>query len=285
MDYARWRPPLIDRRALQAMLLLMIVPRIGIAGWAIPREQRRFMTDEGSHLERYARRFAAVEINSSFYRPHRRTTYERWSDCVPNDFRFSVKVPKIITHELRLRRCRAPLSRFLDEVGGLREKLSVLLVQLPPSLEFAHRSFKNFFAQIRSGTRAHVVCEPRHASWFDPKVGSALERWHISRVAADPSPAVTGEKPGGNRDLIYFRLHGSPRMYYSKYDLARLSELSAQMKEHLAAERSVWCIFDNTAEFAAWDNALDLKSLNSAAKYFRDVRRPDPSPPSRDARS
>ena len=94
----------------------------------------------GSHLERYARRLNAVEINSSFYRPHRRTTYQRWAQCVPDDFRFAVKMPKAITHEAGLADCGALLDRFVDEVTGLGEKLAVLLVQLPPKSAFRSAS-------------------------------------------------------------------------------------------------------------------------------------------------
>jgi len=86
----------------------------------------------GSHLERYARRLNAAEINSSFHRPHRRKTYERWARCTPANFRFSVKVPKTMTHEARLASCGALLDRFVAEVTGLGDKLGALLVQLPP---------------------------------------------------------------------------------------------------------------------------------------------------------
>lgn len=237
---------------------------IGIAGWSIPPKHRN-SADAASHLEGYARRFRAVEINSSFHRPHRRATYERWARSVPNEFRFSVKVPKLLTHELRLQRCRAPAARFLDEVQGLEEKLSTLLVQLPPSLEFERRPARNFFALLRAGTAAHIVCEPRHPSWFEPRVGEALERWQVSRAAADPSPAAAASTPGGDLAVVYYRLHGSPRMYYSAYDSRSLHLLCANMREHAAAGRCVWCIFDNTAAYAAWDNAVDLQRLHRDA--------------------
>ncbi|MDQ3815662.1 MAG: DUF72 domain-containing protein, partial [Armatimonadota bacterium] len=75
---------------------------IGCAGWSIPSPHAPEFPAAGSHLERYAARFPAVEINSSFYRPHRPQTYERWAAAVPTHFQFAVKVPKIITHERRL---------------------------------------------------------------------------------------------------------------------------------------------------------------------------------------
>src|SRR5688572_19432683 len=110
--------------------------RIGCAGWSIPREHAAEFPVEGTHLQRYAQRFPAVEINSSFYRPHRPETYARWAASTPDGFRFAVKVPREITHTRRLREVDEPLERFLAEAGALGEKLGPLLVQLPPSLQF-----------------------------------------------------------------------------------------------------------------------------------------------------
>src|SRR6201990_2091516 len=98
---------------------------IGTAGWSIPASYAADFPDKGTHLERYAARMNAVEINSSFYRPHQRKTYERWAAGVPEDFRFSVKLPRSITQEKRLRNYDAPLSRFLEESAGLGGKLGV----------------------------------------------------------------------------------------------------------------------------------------------------------------
>jgi uncharacterized protein YecE (DUF72 family) len=110
--------------------------RIGTAAWSIPKEHAAPFPVAGSHLERYGAVFNAVEINTSFYRSHRTVTYERWAASVPDGFRFTVKVPKAITHERRLEDVSDLLDRFLSEVGGLGPKLGPLLVQMPPSLSF-----------------------------------------------------------------------------------------------------------------------------------------------------
>src|SRR6195952_3089796 len=107
-------------------------PRIGTAGWSVASRYLSQVPTGGSHLERYARHLNAVEINSSFHRPHRTATYQRWAQSTPHDFRFSVKLPKAITHEAGLADCGALLDRFVEEVTGLGDKLSVLLVQLRP---------------------------------------------------------------------------------------------------------------------------------------------------------
>src|SRR6476646_4976005 len=108
---------------------------LGTAGWTIPRQNASAFPEEGSSLERYAARLPVVEINSSFHRPHRVSTWQRWRDSVPATSRFSVKVPKSITHAANLKDCSVLLDAFLGEAGVLGNKLAVLLVQLPPKLE------------------------------------------------------------------------------------------------------------------------------------------------------
>src|SRR5215217_2835510 len=140
--------PNTDHLAPRALCSATI--RTGTAAWSIPREHAAPFPVTGSHLERYGAVFNAVEINSSFYRPHRTATYERWAASVPEDFRFAVKVPKAITHERRLTDVDDLLDRFLSEAGGLGTKLGPLLVQLPPSLSFKPGVADRFLNQIRS---------------------------------------------------------------------------------------------------------------------------------------
>jgi uncharacterized protein YecE (DUF72 family) len=110
--------------------------KIGTAGWSIPRQYADRFPTEGTSLERYSAHFPVAEINSSFHRPHRRATWERWRDSVPDGFRFSAKLPKEITHRRKLIDCGGALDAFADQVAGLGEKLAIVLVQLPPKLSF-----------------------------------------------------------------------------------------------------------------------------------------------------
>ena len=216
-------------------------------------------------LERYATRFDATEINSSFYRPHQRKTYARWADSVPPDFRFSVKLPKSISHELRLQRCAGPLDRFLGETDGLGSKLAGILVQLPPSMAFEARVAATFFAMLRRRTDVAIACEPRHPSWFGPGAVSLFERHAINRVAADPALCADAARPGAYGSWRYWRWHGSPRIYYSDYPEAALSELATQARRDARSEATPWIIFDNTAHGHATANAARLQQLLSAS--------------------
>ena len=213
----------------------------------------------GSNLERYARRFNAVEINTSFHRPHRRETYERWAASVPADFAFAVKLPRAITHDLRLAGAKGPLDEFVAQTGGLGAKLAVVLVQLPPSFPFDRRIARTFFTALRARFGGNVAFEPRHASWFAPEVDRLLIKHRVARVAADPAPIPLAAAPGGWRELTYFRLHGSPRRYFSEYEPERIAQYAAQLRQADSAER--WCIFDNTAHAFATPNALALMHM------------------------
>jgi uncharacterized protein YecE (DUF72 family) len=232
------------------------VVAVGTAGWSIPKQEAERFRSEGSHLERYAKRFNAVEINSSFYRPHRPSTYERWAASVPEGFRFAVKVPKSITHERRLKGSGDLLDRFLSEAQGLGSKLGPLLIQLPPSLTFQPEVGGTFLQEFRGRFAGLLVIEPRHASWFAPEVASLLVELKIGRVAADPEPVPGAGEPGGWNGLVYCRLHGSPRMYYSAYAMDQLDSLAQKLVGRANDGIPVWCIFDNTAAFAATGDAL-----------------------------
>ena len=233
--------------------------RLGIAGWSIPSEHRHAFWPGGSVLERYASRFNCVEVNSSFYRPHQRKTYERWAATVPSGFRFSVKIPRTITHGQALRGVAAPLDRFIEECSGLGGKLGVVLIQLPGNLEFDARVVSTFFSMLRRRLpeAVHIVCEPRHPSWFTAGASGILERQGINRVGADPSPVLTDVSPSNFGSCRYWRLHGSPRIYYSRYDSETLARFAAQVRS-LARRMPAWMIFDNTAHGHAIPNALEF---------------------------
>ncbi|NHN85072.1 DUF72 domain-containing protein [Acetobacter musti] len=230
--------------------------RVGTAGWSIATPLAASFPDEGTHLVRYGRRLPCAEIDSSFWRPHRRTTYERWAASVPPDFRFSVKMPRVVTHQKRLTETGDDVSRFLDESAGLGDRLGVLLVQLPPGGRFSPEIAASFFDDLRRRFDGMIACEPRHKGWFTPEAEQLLTDRRIARVAADPAPAPGAGEPGGWRGLTYRRLHGSPEMYISDYSPERLAAFATQLREDPADE--IWCILDNTARGCALPNALTL---------------------------
>lgn len=248
---------------------------VGTAGWSLPRTCQVRFAEGGTHLARYARVLRGVEINSSFYRPHTATTYRHWAQQTPAPFRFAVKLPREITHDLRLRATRRPLQVFLENVAGLGRRLGPLVVQLPPSLAFEPRGARTFLTLLRDQFAGMVVCEPRHPSWFGDRADALLDLHRVARVAADPAVVEAAGMPGGWTGLAYFRLHGSPRMYWSDYELQRLEQWQRQLQS-LPRGTQAWCIFDNTASGAAMKNALQLMDLLASS--------PRPATPARPAR-
>lgn len=242
--------------------------RIGTAGWTIPRNVADRFPAEGSALERYAALFSCAEINSSFHRSHRESTWTRWAESVPESFAFSAKLPKAITHKQRLVDCEALIEAALAEMQPLGSRLRILLVQLPPSLAFDRDIADRFFTALRRHWAGAAACEPRHASWFEAEAEALLVHHRVARVAADPAIVEAAASPGGWPGLVYIRLHGSPAKYRSSYDDGRLEKIAADIAA--GGDTPAWCIFDNTASSAATADALKLVALldgNSATHH------------------
>ena len=131
------------------------------------------------------------------YKPHRPTTYARWAGSVPENFQFSVKLPKLATHERRLMDVSDVLDRFLAEAKQLGDKLGPLLVRLPPSLRFSAQVAETFFTVLRDRFNDKVALDPRHASWLKPEAELLMTKYRVARVATDP--AVVPESRGARR--------------------------------------------------------------------------------------
>ena len=236
---------------------------VGTAGWTLPKAHAQHFPADGTHLQRCAAGMDCVEVNSSFHRPHRAKTWERWAASTPEGFRFAVKAPKSVTHEAKLVNAGEPLQQFFEEIRGLGEKLGPVLVQLPPKLAYDEGTAQEFLTTLRELHAGPVVLEPRNASWFRPEVDRVLRGFAVARVAADPpkgSPLAA--KPGGWAGLRYWRLHGAPRTYYSEYGPAFLRGFAKELLEPTRAAET-WVIFDNTALGHATGDALALRKLVS----------------------
>lgn len=253
---------------------------IGTAGWSIPGSDTASFPTGGTALERYASVFAGVEVNSSFHRSHRASTWARWAQSVPDDFRFSVKIPKTITHQAKLVDAAPLVAQFAREVEPLGDKLAALLVQLPPKLGFDGNVAERFFTHLRASINVPIVCEPRNATWFAHEADALLARIGVARAAADPALSGAAAAPGGWRGLSYWRLHGSPAMYRSSYSDEALASYAQQIRAANDGGADAWCVFDNTAASAATGNALSLMALlRSLSPPPRSIWRAPPNGP------
>jgi hypothetical protein len=161
-----------------------------------------------------------VEINSSFYRPHQSATYARWRDATPAPFRFSVKMPRSVTHESHLKGCAAEVARFYEDIAALQPKLAAVLVQLPPSLEFNRRTVRTFFNSCRA---------------FAERGGMRAKASELVHELRE-QPAGYRESPGSPPILPVAR-RGSPRRR-APLRLLSLARLSASVLFEVFGRRS-----------------------------------------------
>src|SRR4051812_44688027 len=177
---------------------------IGTAGWNIPKTLANDFAGEGPHLVRYGRRMNCAEINSCFHREHKPETYRKWAAAVPDDFRFSVKMSRGVTHEGKLGvETRSLIRDFMEQTAALGEKRGPILLQLPPKLAFDPPKARPFFVMFREMYGGLAAFEPRHASWFEDKAEELLREFRLARVGADPAVVPQAANPGGWRGLTY----------------------------------------------------------------------------------
>lgn len=233
---------------------------IGTAGWGIPHEAKKKFSAKGSHLERYSKKLNCAEINSSFYKEHKFETYLKWASLVPADFRFSVKLFKYFTHERRLLEGGAKLRDNLKNILGLKEKFAVLVVQLPPSLTFNYTVAKKFFLQLKKFCPCQIVVEPRNISWASSQAIDLLQQLNIGKILADPEPCKISKSMRSQveKNIRYYRLHGSPEIYKSNYDNKAIHRIKAVLDKPIVSTQQTWVIFDNSMYGFATENALQL---------------------------
>ena len=197
---------------------------VGTSGYNYPEWKGSFYPEAipaRKMLPYYAERFPTVEINYTFYRPPTETILAGWSAATPSGFRLSLKAPRRITHDARLRDCAETTKRFVDTAGSLGPKLGVLLFQLPPSLRKDLPLFDAFLSTLPEGVEA--AFEFRHASWFDPEVYDRLRARDLALCVADSETLSTPvETPA---DYAYFRLRDEG---YTPADIERWAEVVRQ---------------------------------------------------------
>jgi uncharacterized protein YecE (DUF72 family) len=229
------------------------LPIIATAAWSIPKKVANRFAQEGSSLTRYASVFDGIEINSTFYRRHKMSTFARWAESVPDSFRFAVKIPKEISHTRAMKDIAEPFDTFLEDIAPLGEKRGPLLCQLPPWLAFDADVLQIAFNVMRHADDGPIVIEVRHKSWASAEALDLLKTYAIDRVLADPAPVWPAED--FETPPKYVRLHGKPKIYYSSYTDDEIRSFS-----NLLAPDS-WCVFDNTASGAAIENALTMLEM------------------------
>jgi uncharacterized protein YecE (DUF72 family) len=263
--------------------------RIGISGWTYAPWRGRFYPrglGQRNELAYVAERMNSVEINGSFYSLQRRSSYEAWAAAVPDDFVFSLKGGRFITHMKKLAGIETPLANFLASgVLALGRKLGPILWQLPPNLGFDSERIEAFFQLLPRTTGAaaaiavdhdqripadralttvadpaqrirHAV-EVRHETFRTNEFYELLRRQQVALVVAD-SPGKWPFIEEITTDFMYVRLHGHDELYTSGYSDESLDEWAAKIRNWVAANQDVYIYCDNDAKVRAPYDAMGL---------------------------
>ncbi|MEW6364794.1 MAG: DUF72 domain-containing protein [Acidobacteriota bacterium] len=235
---------------------------IGTSGFSYPSWRGVFYPHDlpsKDWLAFYQREFSAVELNVTFYRTPRESTVSRWADATGPDFRFVLKMPKLITHIKRLSDCSSELSRFWDRAAMLEKKLAAVLAQLPPSLKFERDRFRGFLALVPRGF-APIGWEARHKSFIEDHTIAWFSENRQSLVVADsggryPTVRAFSSEPA------YLRFHGPKELYSSRYTAEQLGEYVSWVKHDVPPDAPVLAFFNNDAGGHAIVNARQLRDL------------------------
>jgi uncharacterized protein YecE (DUF72 family) len=211
-------------------------------------------------LAHYASHFNTVEINATFYRHFRREIFERWRSNTPDDFKFTLKGPKPITHVNRLEDVDALLTTFVESAMGLGDKLSAMLWQMPPSYKRESPQIVDqlagFLALLPKDVRQ--VMEFRHASWFDDSVYELLDQYGVGFCINDSNRWPAREVHTGG--FSYVRFHGPERLYASLYTVEQMQAWAEKLAPRLAVG-DVYAYFNNDYAGRALHNARELRAL------------------------
>jgi len=235
---------------------------IGTSGWNYKHWYGVFYPDKLKQrelLEFYTKYFDTVEINSSFYRLPPPETFGNWADKVPENFLFSVKANRYITHLKRLINVKEALTNFLKSVEKLGKKLGVILFQLPPSFKYDLERLEGFFKLLPVNFRYAV--EFRNKKWFNEEVYDLLVKNGIIFCIFHFYPILAPDVITAN--TVYLRFHGSTGPYRGKYDSDFLRIIAGKIVEWNSQGKEVFCYFDNDEKGYAVINAMELKKIVS----------------------
>lgn len=216
---------------------------------------------ERSRLCYYASLFNTVEVNSTFYRLPMPSTVKKWTDDVPDNFRFTYKLWKRITHNKGLEFDPADVVRFLEIIKQAGDKRACLLIQFPPSLQVNHIHRVQYLLSVlrNSGNDWRTAVEFRHKSWYTDRVYQLLSDFNATLVLHDlPASATPLQEP--DTDFVYLRFHGPDGGYRGSYTDDYLAEYASYVNEWLDDGKSVYAYFNNTVGDAV-NNLITLRNM------------------------
>lgn len=230
--------------------------RIGCSGFYYKEWKEVFYPSalpQKQWFQYYARHFNTIEINSSFYRQPSPKSFSTWYNDSPDDFLFTVKAPRSITHYKRFNDAKEELNSFYEVINdGLKEKLGCVLFQMPPSFVYTEERLELVLSGLRKGF--NNVFEARHISWWDDEVLKKFREQHIT-FSGISYPSDLPENVIQDIDPVYYRFHGRPVLYKSEYSYNELEDFADRIKD---SSKQVYVYFNNTWGGAALKNSRQL---------------------------
>lgn len=234
---------------------------IGTSGWSYNHWAGRFYPEDlkkNKWLDYYSKEFSTVEINSSFYHLPKLQTFINWGKNTGDDFLFSVKVSRYITHIKRLVDCGDAFDRLLTAaVKGLGKKLGPFLFQLPPNLKKDRLRLKNFLKILPKNYK--FAFEFRNENWFTKDIYDLLENYGFAVVISSSPRFPYMEKI--TADFCYIRMHGPGDLYSSCYLRDELEKIAVLIKKNLKKNIENYVYFNNDAQAYAVENARTLLKM------------------------
>ena len=219
-------------------------------------------------LAYYASRFHTVELNVTFYRLPRESTFQGWYERTPPGFLISVKGSRFITHIKKLKDPAEPLKRFFENISPLKEKRAVVLWQLPPSFKADAERLRIFLKEIRHFTGRNAF-EFRNETWVrDGDVQKMLSDAGHALCMADWPPFLAELPQGKKADFVYLRRHGHGT-YGASYSPEELQKDAARIRHYQKSGKEVFIYFNNDIGGYAPENALYLEGLLSKGKPLK----------------
>jgi uncharacterized protein YecE (DUF72 family) len=231
---------------------------IGTSGWQYGHWKGVFYPPDLKYsewLSYYCKHFSTLEINVTFYRDVRISTFKKWYALTPDDFLFSLKLSRQITHFKRLRVDKELIDKFLEKSASLKDKLGILLIQLPPGLKFEENLVKDFLSMLDK--KYKYTIEVRNKTFINDNFFNILKENNIALCIADSAKRYPYYETV-TADFVYIRLHGSQILYASEYTEKELAEWAHKIKSW---NKTTFVYFDNDFMGYAVKNALKLKQI------------------------
>ncbi len=233
---------------------------IGTSGWSYKHWKNIFYpagTNQSNWFEFFASKFSTVEINNTFYKMPEKQTIIKWRDASPENFKFSVKANRIITHIKKLNSVDEDLKIFMDAVSKFKEKLAMMLFQFPPSFIFNAMLLENFIDKLPKDF--NYTFEFRNTSWWDFSIFELLSKNNIAFCNYEKSVEITPRISTSKN--IYIRFHNPQNPAENHFDENTLNDWKEFILRENSEGKNIYCYFNNDLGGYAIEDAYILELL------------------------